>query len=305
MKRICALALFMLPAATALGQESETTNVTTKTVTVGGANLTSENWNVEDATPVESGRVELRFTSRWITSGMPANLGDSDDDFIFTPGFAWGAAENLELFANVPMWLGDGGDRGALDQGNYDPWVGFTWRIAEQSGNVPAFATRFSARIPACDDSSKSDVEGRLMLTNEYDSGIRSHINAFAISANGNDGAPDLDDDVSLFGFGLGGLGFGLLDFGDEIDRRHFQWGLVFGMDGPLCADGAVRWVLDYMHRSSEYYGRTNTQILEAGWEWDIDDCNKLGMSVQVGLNRTGDSPNAGVGINYTRALTY
>jgi hypothetical protein len=296
--------MVLVPAVAALGQESESTTVTTTTTTIGGPNLTSDMWNVDDATTLETGRVELRFTYRWITAGYPANNGDSSDDHIVTPGIVWGAADNLELFANVPTWVGDGGDRPAFDYGNYDPYVGLTWRLADQDGMKPATALRFTARVPACDNSQKSDVEGRLIFTNEYDSGIRSHFNAFAITANGNDAPPTSFDDGDGF-FGLaGGLGF-LFGDGAEYDRRHFQWGFVFGMDGPLCADGAVRWVLDYMHRSSEVYGRNNTQILEAGWEWDIDDCNKFSMGVQVGVDRIGDTPNFGTTVNYTRALTY
>lgn len=307
MKRICAFAIVLFPAAMALGQETETTTVTTTTTTVdGGANLTSELWYMDDATTLDQGRVELRFTSRWVTAGNPANNGDSSDDFTFTPGIAWGAAENLELFANVPIWLGAGGDRGAFEDGNYDTYAGLTWRLSDQQDWWPASALKFTARIPTGDGSDHIDGEARLILTNEYESGIRSHVNAFAYTANGMDDQPSGGGDDSFLGVDLGGLGFNFLGVGgDEIDRRHFQWGFVFGLDGPLCGDGAVRWVLDYMHRSSEYYGRNNTQILEAGWEWDIDECNRLGMSVQIGLDRLGDTPNFGAGVNYTRALTY
>lgn len=265
----------------------------------GGADLTRELWAIDDANVVETGRLELRFTGGWVTSHAPANLGDSDDDFVFTPSLVWGTCNNVEVFADVPIWLGDSGDRGALENGNADTYVGFTWRIADAADWMPAHALRTTLRIPTGDDSNKVDAEFRMLLTNDYDSGIRSHVNAWITTANG----LDVDDDD--FDLDLGDLTLGLLGDGGELDRRHLQWGVALGLDGPLCADGAVRWVMDYMNRSSEYYGRNNTQIFEAGWEWTIDDTQKMGMSVQVGLDRVGDTPNFGAGINYSRALTF
>ncbi len=157
-------------------------------------------------------------------------------------------------------------------------------------------ALRVTARIPTGDNSEKLDGEFRFIMTNDYGSGIRSHVNAWLTTANGMDndgGSVDFDDTIP---------GFALQD---ELDRRHLQWGIAVGMDGPLCANGAVRWVLDYMNSSSEYYGRNNTQVLEAGWEWNIDDSRKMGMALQAGLDRVGDTPNFGVGINYSSALTF
>ena len=75
--------------------------------------------------------------------------------------------------------------------------------------------------------------------------------------------------------------------------------------DGPLCADGAVRWVADYMHRSSMFYGNTDLNILELGWEWKINDANKLGSSFQIGLDHADENPNFGAGLVYSYSLTY
>jgi hypothetical protein len=223
MKRVCALICVFALAGTVLAQESDVTTKTTTTTTVAGADLIPELWLMDDANPIATGQVDLRFTSSWVTSGAPANFGDSDDDFVFEPSLRWGPCANVEVFASVPMWLGDSGDRGAFDYGNFDTYVGFTWRFMEPQDMWPAAALGANVRIPTGDDSNGVDAELRLILTNEYDSGIRSHFNAFAATINNNEDWSGGDFFSDLFGEG----GFG--------DPRHFQWGFVLGMDGPLC----------------------------------------------------------------------
>ena len=297
MKQVCALICVLALAGTAFAQESDVTYETTTTTTVsGGADLISELWAMDDANPIATGQVDLRLTGQWVTSSAPANFGDSDDDFVFEPSLRWGPCANVEVFASVPIWLGDSGDRGAFDYGNYDTYVGFTWRIMEPQDIWPAAALGASARIPTGDGSSGIDGELRLILTNEYESGMRSHINAFAATIND-------DEDASGGGFfGPFGGFFGADDFGDP---RHFQYGFVIGMDGPLCGDGAVRWVADYMNRSSLHYGASNMNILELGWEWTMAEARKLGMSVQIGLDDEDDTPNFGAAVSYAWSLMY
>ncbi len=130
---LCVLAF----VRSAIAQESEETQVTTKTTTTSSAaNLISDLWLMDDATILDTGTVDLRFTFGWLTGGEPFNNGDSDDDFVFSPSLYWGACENVEVFATVPIWLGDSGDAGALGEGNADTNVGFTWRIAEPADDV-------------------------------------------------------------------------------------------------------------------------------------------------------------------------
>lgn len=299
MKRMCVLTCVLLLAVTAFGQESDVTTETETTTTVPGVpDLVRELWFVDDARPVETGQVDLRFTFKWETADAPANLGDSDDDFIVQPGIAWGVWENVELFADVPVWVGDSGDRGPFERGNADTTIGFTWRMTEPVDIWPAMAMRASARVPTGDNSNKVDGELRLIFTNEYESGIRSHINAFAKSVNGNN-----DDSLR---FAPGRRGMRSWDGWDGgVDARHFQWGVVLGMDGPLCADGAVRWVLDYMNRSSFHYGASNLNMLELGWEWDMSDMQKLGFSAQIGLDGDDETPNFGAALSYAHSLTF
>ncbi len=291
---LCVLAFCNLAAA----QESDVTHVTTKTETVSSDfDLIAPLFFFEDAVPLECGKVDLRFHFQWITGGDPAgqgrksrwwdtsgsgglfgnkrDRGDGDDDFVLTPAIYWGITDNLELSARVPMWLGDGGDKGALDESNFDSELGMLWRFREQEGWFPALALSSTLRLPTGDRSNKFDVEMRLVMTNDYDSGLRSHINAFMASVNGN----------------------------SDENLRHFQWGFVFGLDGPLCADGSVRWVADYMHRSSHHYGASNMNILELGWQWDISEAHRLGMATQIALDRVDDTPNFGAGITYSWSI--
>jgi len=278
---VCALAL----ALPALGQTErpiqETTTVTTTTTTVppsSGFDLLGELWSMQDATPLPCGQVDLRLTGGWITSSAPANKGDSGDDFVITPSIVWGAADNLEVFANVPSWVGAGGeipgDEG--NQGNFDTYAGLLWRFADTDQGDWAFQA--TTRIPTGDQSSGVDVEGRRILTNEYASGLRSHFNFFTYSSNTS----------------------------NVRNNRHLQCGAIVGLDGPLNGDGSVRWVLDYMNRTSTEYGHDNTNLLDAGFQWKIDECNNFGMSVQAGLDHANDeAPNFGAKVTYSYSLTY
>lgn len=269
----------LLAVSPVWAQEKEKTTITTKTETVkeAGADLLGELWSFNDATPVAPGQLDFRLTGQWITAGAPANRGDSDDDFVLTPSLVWGSCENVEVFAQVPSWIGDGGDIPGLENGNFDTYLGFLWRFSEQQDFWPASAFQGTARVPTGDNSRGVDGEFRLIMTNEYNGGLRSHFNAFALTANGD----------------------------NEPNTRDFQYGGVVGMDGPLCDDGAVRWVFDYMNRSSYHYGSSNINLLDVGWEWATSDASHLGMSVQIGLDDNDDTPNFGAKLTYAWSITY
>lgn len=276
MKRVFAIALMMGICTVAVAQEKEVTNIRTETQTVSSSWDLLNNWNMTDASTLPPAHVHLRLKYNWVTSEMPANNDDENDDHQITPTIVWGIDEYWEWAITVPYWFSeDGQDRpGELD-GNYDTFSTLQWRFMEQDGNIPAMAIAGTLRIPTGDESNKVDFETRLILTNQYDSGIRSHVNVFATTVNGD----------------------------NDENARHFQWGFVVGADGPLCDDGSVRWVADLMHRSSYSYGRGNINQLELGWEWAIDDQNALGMSVQLGLDGEDEGINAGVGLIYSHSL--
>lgn len=254
-------------SAMAVAQDSNNT-------TSGGPNLISELWSVEDATTIPAGQIDLRLTYGWQTGSFPA-AGGSGDNHVFTPSLVWGAADGLELFAQVPITFGDGGDVGALDEGNADTNVGFTWRFSEPTGDWPAMALRTTVRVPTGNNSDGIDAEFRLIMTNEYDSGIRSHMNGFLTTINS-----DNDEDL-----------------------REFQWGFIIGLDGPLCSEGAVRWVADYVHNSGQHNGTSDTNLLELGWEWDKAAAEKVGFALQIGLDHTDDTPDFGAKLSYALTL--
>ncbi|MHC4697835.1 MAG: hypothetical protein ACYTFA_13975 [Planctomycetota bacterium] len=274
MKRLIAAVCVLTFSATGLAQESDVTYEET-TATTEGVDLLTRFWQMEDTTPVGDGVVELRLSAGWLTASAPANRGDSNDDFVVTPSIVWGCSSDVELWAEVPVWVGDQGDMPGHGNGNADTNLGLLWRIVDQEGYSPAVALGGAIRAPTGDRSNGVDGELRLVLSNEYDSGLRSHVNAFAESVNG--------DNLE--------------------DARHFQWGVVVGMDGPLCADGAVRWVADYMFRSAEREHVSNINMLELGWEWDMAEGHKLAMSFQVGLDHNDDTPNFGAGVIYALSL--
>lgn len=291
MKRMVTFLFALALVTPVMGQNGDSAANSGSASGSASVNTLDELWYMQDATPVDAGTVDLRFTTSWVTSSFPANNGDSDDDFIFTPSIVWGTCPNVELSFSVPLWLGDSGDMGPFDEGNYDTYVGMLWRMKEGSGADPSVALSTTLRLPTGDGSNGVDAELRLILSNEYDSGIRSHLNVFATTVNTDNYDFDLDDGEVL----RPGL--------DDV--RDFQWGAVIGLDGPLCDDGSVRWVADYMHRSSYFEGRGNMNVAEVGWEWQMDEGGKLGMSLQVGLDRSGDNPNFGATMTYSRSLTY
>ncbi len=300
MRRSIALICVLVSSSFAWGQESETAQ------TSGGTDLISQLWNFEDATPLEAGRFELRFTGRWATGQQ---LGNSSDDFTFHPSLVWGVAEDFELSLTNNIFLGDGGDMGPFVDGNYDTDLGVLWRLHEQVGfelkdayyHLPSIALSGTFRIPTGDGSSGVDAELRLIMTYEYENGIRTHVNVFGKSVNGDNFDidninPDNFDDFDVL-FGRSG--------GESLNSRDFQYGGVIGADGPLCLDGAVRWVADYMYRSSAFDGFSFIHRGEVGWEWEISEASKLGFSVQASLDHNSAQHDWGAGFAYTQALTY
>ncbi|MCH8147015.1 MAG: hypothetical protein IH987_03350 [Planctomycetes bacterium] len=309
MRRSIALICVLVGSSLAWGQESESTSVTTRTS--GGADLLSQIWNFEDATPLNTGQLDLRLGGRW---GTGQSLGDSSDDWLLTPSLVWGACEDVELSLTVKAWLGDGGDVGPFEDGNYDTDLGVLWRLHEQTGfehkegylHLPSIALSGTFRIPTGDGSEKIDGELRLIMTYEYESGIRTHFNAWGKSANGDnfenissDSFEDFDrsDIQTLADAGVFGRG------SDGLQTRDFQYGGVIGADGPLCADGAVRWVADYMYSTSAWDGFSFHHIGEVGFEWEISDASKFGLSVQANLDRNDSQHDWGAGVMYSYTI--
>lgn len=304
MKRTLSIVCALCMSTTAFGQAGGDEGVMMNPE--GKYDLLSQLWRFEDADPLDCGTVDLRLGLQWWTATSPATNGDSSDNFILTPTLVWGFAENWEFSLGVDTWLGDAGDMNAFEDGNYDTHLGLLWRFHEQEpftarkGELhwPSMALSSTVRIPTGEGSAGVDAELRLISTYEYTSGVRSHMNIFMKTHNGNN--EDINNNF------LGGVGDLLSVFGlggdDEIDARHFQYGIVLGADGPLGCEN-LRWVADYMYRSSFFYGRTGIHMGEVGWEWEMAEAHKLGMSVQAGLSHVGDAPNVGIGMMYAYSI--
>ncbi len=280
-------AFFVLAfAVSALGQEKETTKVTTTTTTTtvktesGFDLLGGETFNVTDAVPFQCGAVDLRLAGRWTETAAtsPGNGNrrgdDTDDAWSVTPVVVWGVAENWEMSFALPIRnvenLSDATD------GNFDTYFGLLWRFKEQDGTwSPAMALASNLRIPTGEGSNGVDWELRLAMTNEYDSGIRSHLNFFGITANG-----------------------------DNVENlRHFQYGAVAGLDGCLFGHEELRWVADYMYRISDHDGGGGQNIGEAGVQWQLDDTSKIGFSVQASLDHADDASDWGAALTYAYTI--
>lgn len=300
MKYMLNVSLILCAAATAMAQNNnetvtrETTNVTRTTTVVQSSSadlLGLETFNFLDASVVPEGSVDLRIAGRWIdgTGVSKKSFGSYDeyeaneDQIVLTPEIVWGATDRLELAISVPFWVD-----GDPEEGNYDTYVGGQWRISDLDENCPAWAIASSIRVPTGDGSNGVDVELRLILTNEYESGIRSHFNIWGTTVNTDNYA----------------------------DARDFQYGAVAGLDGPLNDDGSLRWVFDYMYESSQAEGSEDDMVnypyptpdfggekrnsAEVGLQWHINACHKLGLSFQAGLDHAeNETPE------FAAALTY
>ena len=298
MKQLLSVSLTLGCAAAALAQNNnnpppvvqrETTTVTTTTTTVADTSydlLGLETFNFLDATVLPEGMVDLRIAGRWVDT---ADEVDEEEQIIIIPEIVWGATDRLEIAVSAPTWVD-----GEPDEGNYDTYLAATWRISDLDENCPAFALAGIMRIPTGDQSNGVDGQLRLIVTNEYESGIRSHFNIWATTVNTD----------------------------NYEDARDFQYGAVAGLDGPLNDSGSLRWVFDYMYESSRQEGRENIDTplgviigpedrgeqrntAEAGIQWQINECSKLGFAVQGGLDHAeNETPEWAASLTYAHALS-
>jgi len=239
----------------------------------------------DDAPVQPTGTMDFRLRFDYLTESgysVPAGGrgGADDDDFGIGLAWFWGPCENVEVFADLPINLGDGNYTGDGFDGNYDLSVGMTylfWDEGAMADWMPAFALKGTMRMPTGYDSSGVDGELRGLWTKTIAGDLRGHFNAFAITVNGD----------------------------NDENARDFQWGFVFGVDMPI-TDARDLWlILDYLHRSSEHYGNGNMNMVEAGVEWKMDDSQSVHFTTQVGLDGDGDTPNWGARLAYTYELQY
>lgn len=262
-------------------------------------------WFFQDAVPTPTGMVDLRLSGGWQTASFPANNGHSSDDYIMTPALYWGFAENWEASINVPVWMGGGGDRDGYIKGNYDTNVGVMWRFLEQADGRPFdMALIGNFRIPTGYKSQGVDYEVRLAMTHTYDNDWRAHFNFWGNFVNGNnDNSQRARARAARAEFGP--LGDFVLDDPYKAGRRSTQYGGNLGFDMPLCANGDVRMVVDYLARNSRTKGQNWWHILQAGWEWQMTDANRMGFSFFYNLDNSTDAPTSGAQLTLAYALLY
>jgi hypothetical protein len=295
MKRGFVVASVMaLLASVAVAQEEDRTVETATTTTVSsGANLIGELWSVNDTVPIARDQVDLRFTFKYFTDW---EISDGDD-FIAQPSILWGAWDNGQVSVRVPFWLGKGGDMGPFEDGNGDVYIGALWRLMDQVDYWPSLALSAEGRFPTGDGSSGVDGKVSLLLTNDYESGVRSHFNAFIQSVNGDNLESSNIDPTSEAADNT----FGEIN---NVTARDLRWGAIVGLDGPLTADGSLRWVVDYAYQNSYTTGQDNIQLVDVGWEWALAEGQMLGMSGQFNVEQDHDDvPNYGVALTYSMAL--
>lgn len=239
----------------------------------------------DDANVQPTGTMDFRLRFDYLTESaysIPANSrgGAQDDDFGLGLMWVWGPCDNVEVFADLPINLGDGNYTGDGFEGNYDLSFGATYEFWEEGTHaewMPAFALKGTLRTPTGYHSSGVDGELRGLWTKTIAGDLRGHFNAFAVTINGD----------------------------NDINARRFQWGFVFGADMPI-SDARDLWLMvDYIHRSSEHYGNGNMNMVEAGVEWKMDDSQSVHFTTQVGLDGDGDTPNWGARVAYTYELRY
>jgi len=239
----------------------------------------------DDANVQPTGTMDFRLRFDYLTESsysIPSNSrgGAEDDDAAIGLQWYWGPCDNVEVFADLPINLGDGNYTGDGFEGNYDLSIGMSYKFWEEGTFaewMPAFALKGTMRTPTGYHSSGIDGELRGLWTKTIAGDLRGHFNAFAATINGD----------------------------NDVNARDFQWGFVFGADMPI-SDARDLWLmLDYIHRSSEHDGNGNMNMLEAGLEWKVDDSQSVHFTTQVGLDGDGDTPNWGARLAYTYELRY
>ena len=73
----------------------------------------------------------------------------------------------------------------------------------------------------------------------------------------------------------------------------------------PSAAQIEGPWVVDYVNKTSNFYGHSNMNLIDVGWQWTMDDASQLGMSMLIGLDDEEETPNFGAAVTYAMALTY
>ncbi|HUU85927.1 MAG TPA: hypothetical protein VM243_20710 [Phycisphaerae bacterium] len=242
-------------------------------------------WSLEgpyylrSADPIEPGEMEFKLISGYSTAS-----DGTDDDTGIEFAFEWGMMENVHMYIETGLELGDGSVEGNADI----KALGFHTRFWKEDGWIPAVAMRNEMRIPTGYHSDGVDYEGRLLVTKSIvPDTLRAHFNPFLRLNNGDN---ELEEDEHE--------GFIYLGENDgERDPRHFLWGVAAGVDWRVADDLVL--VADYVHRSSTHRGDRNQHIFEFGADWKLAENHMLAFGGEATLDADGNEPNFGMKIAY------
>ncbi|NLX06028.1 MAG: hypothetical protein GXY33_12890 [Phycisphaerae bacterium] len=241
-------------------------------------------FNIREANPdVTLQEWEFQVEGGWLTRS-----GGPDDDVYVEPTVLYGITEDLFVSLGLlPIYIGDGGDIG-----NGDLNLAVFYRVLDETDDLPAVAGWAEMRIPSGEGSSGVDGTFYANLTKTITRRIRAHFGGFVMTANGQrgDGVGGRIDNGSMSGWWFG-------DWDNGADRRDFQWGAGPGFDYLIDEETVA--VLNYLHRSSEYDGNSNMNILEAGVIREIGERQAIKAAVDVGLDGAGETPNLAGKIQY------
>ncbi len=192
-----------------------------------------------------------------------------DDDLSLSPSIKYGITDMINVELEVlPLMFFDGREiNGAsgTQNGNGDLNLKLYFQLLCEQDYIPAVAVWSETRLPTGDGSEKMDQTFHLNLTKTVHECVRIHMQSYIRSANGARGDGDRDWDWTPDRWGSG----------ETVgDRRHFQWGMGLGMDYTIDEKNLL--VFNYMNRSSNYYGNSNSNTLGAGWVHHINDCQQL-----------------------------
>lgn len=214
-----------------------------------------------------------------------------DDDFKITPSVKYGITDQINVELEVlPINLFDGTAINGVDgsnDGTGDLNLKLFFQLVCEKDLIPAVAVWSETRIPTGEGSEKMDQTFHLNLTKTVCKNVRWHFQNYIRSANGARGDGDRD--------------WGWNDpwyyrdrrHGDEEgigDRRHFQWGIGTGFDYQINECNLL--VLNYMNRSSNYYGNANSNVLGAGWVHHLSDKQQIMVGIDYDDNH-GDAEGA------------
>jgi hypothetical protein len=238
--------------------------------------------DLEGVTPMRSadtqepGTLDLKLFSRWFTAS-----DHTDDDVLLEPSMQWGMAENLEMFATLPINFGDGSQYGY--NGNPDLTVGWQWKFLEEQEWIPGTAVFFAVRAPTGYHSSGSDQTVGLALTKSLiPDQWRLHFNTFAKWLDGANDPPTPSDDVFAPA---------------PHTQRNFEFGFILGTDYAINESMGV--TLEYICDSGEQNGFGMQHSAWAGMGIKLDNGHEVLMSVTATLDGDSQGPNAGATIGY------